>query len=123
MSIARTAIKKLKFLGAAIADGQALKGVEKGPSLIRNSKVLDMIRRTENIDVTDLGDVYTTDEDRKKYPPVPFAVRNLHVLGPILGRLHDTAYQAMKDADSALVTVGGDHSIAAGTISAVKRVH
>ena len=61
MSIARTAIKKLKFLGAAIADGQALKGVEKGPSLIRNSRVLDMIRRTEKIEVTDLGDVYTTE--------------------------------------------------------------
>ncbi len=56
-----TAIKKLKFLGAAIADGQALKGVEKGPSLIRNSRVLDMIRRTEKIEVTDLGDVYTTE--------------------------------------------------------------
>lgn len=29
----------------------------------------------------------------------------------------------MKDSDSTLITVGGDHSIASSTISAVKRVH
>ena len=40
-----------------------------------------------------------------------------------MGRLHETAYQAMKNSDSTLVTVGGDHSIASSTISAVKRVH
>lgn len=56
------------------------------------------------------------------HPPVPFAVRNLNVLGPVLGRLHQKAYEIVKSqANDVLLTVGGDHSIGSATISAVKR--
>ena len=51
-------------------------------------------------------------------------MRNLNVLGPLLGRLHNKTYEIVsKNREDFLLTVGGDHSIAAATISAVKRVH
>lgn len=58
------------------------------------------------------------------YPPVEFAVRNLNVLGPVLGRIHQKAYDIIKSQENdLLLTVGGDHSIAAATISAVKKYY
>lgn len=58
------------------------------------------------------------------YPQVDFAVRNLNVLGPLLGRLSAEVTEiAQKKTEDLLLTVGGDHSIATGTITGMRRVY
>lgn len=44
MSIKQTSLKTLGFLGAAIHHGQLVRGVEKGPSLIRGSGVFELLK-------------------------------------------------------------------------------
>jgi arginase len=49
-------------------------------------------------------------------------VRNLNVLGTLLGRLHQSVYDIIKSQEAELLlTVGGDHSIGSATISGVKK--
>ena len=58
------------------------------------------------------------------YPPVDFAVRNLNVLGPLLGRIHHKVEEIVrKKTEDLLLTVGGDHSIGSATVSGVMKVH
>ena len=57
MSIKQTVINKLAFLGAAICEGQPIKGVEKAPTLIRESGAFSMIKNLYGADVVDYGDV------------------------------------------------------------------
>lgn len=58
------------------------------------------------------------------YPPVEFAVRNLNVLGPLLGRLSSKVNKiAKKSTEDLLLTVGGDHSIGAATITGMRKVY
>lgn len=47
-----------------------------------------MIKKRYEGEVVDYGDISILEEEKTMYEPVPYAVRNLHVLGPLLGRLH-----------------------------------
>ena len=46
-----------------------------------------MIKQNFGAEVIDYGDIKLENE-KNLYPPVDFAVRNLNVLGPLLGRIH-----------------------------------
>lgn len=45
MKIKKTLAKSLSFLGAAISEGQPVKGVETGPQLIRQSGLFDLLKK------------------------------------------------------------------------------
>jgi arginase len=48
----------------------------------------------------------------------------MHVLGPLLGRLHQRALEAHQSRSAdLLLTIGGDHSVGSATISAAHRFH
>ena len=82
-----------------------------------------MIKNNFGAQVVDYGDI-KVEEERGMYPPVEFAVRNLNVLGPVLGKLHHRAHEIIsKKNEDLLLTVGGDHSIAAATIPAIRKVY
>jgi hypothetical protein len=91
MTSKTTILKKLAYLGAAISEGQPIRGVEIGPSLIRNSGVFNLLKNNYGVDVVDYGDIKREESDKTLHPPVPFAVRNLNVLGSVLGRIHSKA--------------------------------
>jgi hypothetical protein len=57
MSIKQTTLKTLGFLGAAIHQGQQVRGAELGPSLIRGSGVFNLLQANYGVGVKDLGDV------------------------------------------------------------------
>jgi arginase len=123
MSPKQTVLKTLGFLGGAIHHGQLTRGVERGPSIIRGSGVFDLLSRNYGVSVKDYGDVAATEEEYN-LPPIEFPIRNVHILGPLLGRLHQRAYEAHSSGQSdLLLTIGGDHSIGTATISAAHRRH
>ena len=59
MPIKQTVINKIAFLGAAICEGGKpfITGVEKAPTLIRESGSFNMIKNLYGADVVDYGDV------------------------------------------------------------------
>ena len=124
MSTKRTVANTLSFLGAAIREGQHRLGVERGPEIMRRSGLFNMLHNSFDVTVHDHGDIKATPEDYTLHPPVIHPARNLNVLGPLLGRLHQKAYEIIQNKDNGLLlTTGGDHSIAIGTISAVQRAY
>jgi len=52
-----TNIRKLAYLGAAISEGQAVRGVETGPSLIRRAGLFQMLQKAHGVGVADYGDI------------------------------------------------------------------
>jgi arginase family enzyme len=52
-----TNIKKLAYLGAAISEGQAVRGVETGPNLLRGAGMFHMLNKNYGVDVVDYGDI------------------------------------------------------------------
>jgi arginase family enzyme len=57
MKIKQTTARSLAFLGAAINQGQTVKGVEHGPSLFRQAGLFQHLQNNFNVDVKDYGDV------------------------------------------------------------------
>lgn len=90
MSAKQTTLKKLAYLGAAICEGQPITGVEKGPTLIRQAGTFSMLQKNYGVSVKDYGDIKLENE-RNLYPKVEHPVRDLNVLGPLLGKLHNKA--------------------------------
>jgi arginase family enzyme len=88
MKIKKTTASTLSFIGAAINQGQKVKGVEKGPDLIRNSGLftalkmkhnVKIIKDYGNINMDSLGSNFTN-----TVQPVDHLVNNLHILDPLL---------------------------------------
>lgn len=52
-----TNIKKLAYLGAAISEGQVVRGVEAGPNLFRHAGLFHMLNKNYGVDVVDYGDI------------------------------------------------------------------
>jgi arginase family enzyme len=57
MKIKQTTARSLAFLGAAINQGQSVKGVERGPSLFREAGLFRHLENNYNIKVQDYGDI------------------------------------------------------------------
>eukprot|EP00455_Lapot_gusevi_P002333 TRINITY_DN1091_c0_g1_i3.p1 TRINITY_DN1091_c0_g1~~TRINITY_DN1091_c0_g1_i3.p1 ORF type:complete len:354 (+),score=111.54 TRINITY_DN1091_c0_g1_i3:74-1063(+) len=108
--------KTCSIIGAPIGLGQPLIGVERGPSVIRKAGVVSRIAK-EGWRIEDTGDL--------KFPHVSAVVdppnlkHAVHV-GSFNEVLHNQAYDHAKNGKFTLV-MGGDHSIAIGSISAILR--
>ncbi|XP_037072894.1 arginase-1-like isoform X2 [Pollicipes pollicipes] len=102
-------------IGAAFDKGQTRCGASLGPAAIRDTGVLDEIRALGH-SVRDLGDLslpgvdseYTAADDRAK-------MRNVTSVGRFNQQLSDRVSSALAEHD-VVVTLGGDHSIAMGTV-------
>jgi len=57
MKIKRTTAKTLSFLGAALSEGQLVKGVEKAPDIIRRSGIFNLLRNNYDVGVQDYGNI------------------------------------------------------------------
>lgn len=58
LTMNRTILKTLSYLGAAINEGQPLKGVIKGPDVIRQSGVFETLRKIYKIEnIIDYGNI------------------------------------------------------------------
>ncbi len=117
----------VSVIGVSVKEGQQLTGVEKAPQLFREAGLLKCIHEI-GLSITDHGNITTESIEAeiqnemlntKEYE---FLVENGDVLGPMNKRLHDLAFSAASNKDTVLV-LGGDHGLATGSISGVKKAY
>lgn len=102
--------KRVSLIGVASGLGQKQKGLELGPQVLRDHGLLDIITavRVDRVDrVVEVIDF----EDLR--PEINEDAQGWH----LIRRLRAKAYEALSTSDL-LFTLGGDHSIAIGTIQA-----
>ncbi len=108
---------KISILGAPLDFGAGRRGVDMGPSAIRVAN-LDSRLRALGHEVTDLGNI-----DAPQQESVPAGEPNAKYLGPISKTCRRLAAAVAKIVASGSfpLILGGDHSIAAGTVSGLRK--
>lgn len=108
-------MKHISIIGASMDLGQQRRGVDMGPSAIRYAGVVERLQNLGHT-VTDLGDLA---------PPLPSAgssspetLRNIEQVVDVNTRLAEQISSAIASGSFPL-TLGGDHSIAIGTVAGV----
>lgn len=110
-------MKKLSIIGMPMDLGQMRRGVDMGPSAIRYAGVVERLRNLFD-EVHDLGDIpigrpeVVIDEQSN--------LRNLHLVAEKNEALSKEVDQAISSGAFPLV-LGGDHSIAIGTLAGVSK--
>ncbi|KAA0166641.1 hypothetical protein FNF27_07471 [Cafeteria roenbergensis] len=111
--------RKVAVIGAPVASGQGLDGVDDGPQILREQdirgKVTDLGWRFE--DLGDIEPVRPSATDPADTPPGHKA-RHAFAVGRSCERIAN-AVKAAADDGSFVLTLGGDHSIAAGSLAGV----
>src|SRR5437660_7639534 len=106
---------RISLIGAPMDLGADRRGVDMGPSAIRYADLSDKLRALGH-DVTDLGGVHAPDPDTREHgdPKLKYLDQIVATSKELAERVRDCA------ADGRLpITLGGDHSIALGSISGV----
>lgn len=110
--------KPIEIIGVPFSKGQPRGGVEKGPAALRNAGLVERLREQE-CDVKDYGDLSFADVPNDS----PFQiVKNPRTVGKANEQLAGVVAEAQKNGRVSVV-LGGDHSMAIGSISGHARVH
>src|SRR5690625_2826526 len=106
--------KDISLIGMPMDLGQMRRGVDMGPSAIRYAGIIE---RLENLqyNVKDLGNVEIARPDRRE-PIREDNLRNLHEVVDANTRLSKVVKEEIEQGQFPLV-LGGDHSIAIGSIA------
>ncbi|SHF04104.1 arginase [Seinonella peptonophila] len=109
--------KKVTIIGVPMHLGQNRRGVDMGPSAIRYAKVRQRIEQL-GFYVEDLGDIYVPSPERLtiENPKLKW----LPQVKEVNEKLADQVSKAIQQGSFPLV-LGGDHSIAIGTLTGVTR--
>ncbi|GCE47768.1 arginase [Thermosporothrix hazakensis] len=110
---------RIRVIGAPMDLGADRRGVDIGPSAIRYAALNEQLRRL-GYSVHDIGNIHIPQPESR-----PVGHPKLKYLEPIVQaseELADTVEQALQDGEFPLI-LGGDHSIALGSISGVASVH
>ncbi|MBY0122844.1 arginase [Bacillus sp. S/N-304-OC-R1] len=110
-------MRKLAIIGMPMDLGQARRGVDMGPSAIRYAGVNERLKELFD-DVHDKGDI-AVGRPEVEVDPVS-NLRNLHLIAEKTELLAKEVDQAIQDQAFPLV-LGGDHSIAIGTLAGVSK--
>ncbi|KAJ1153572.1 hypothetical protein NDU88_006331 [Pleurodeles waltl] len=106
------------FVGAPFSKGQPRGGVEGGPKSLRDGGLIEQLKELGS-DVVDFGDLRFPDVENDE----PFQnVKNPRTVGQANEKLAKTVTEVKKSGRICL-TVGGDHSLAVGTIAGHAKVH
>lgn len=111
--------KTIEIIGAPSAFGQRKLGVNMGPDAMRYA---GLIERLESIGhtVIDLGNVESPAIDMKKYKSEQGGLRNLEEVTTFCESLYAKVDGVVQKGNYPVV-IGGDHSIAMGTISGIAK--
>ncbi|TXL63634.1 arginase [Cerasibacillus terrae] len=110
--------KKISIIGVPIDYGQSRRGVDMGPSAIRYAGVSDRLEKLNYV-VNDLGDVPVTQLEQYKKKNTD-NLNNLEQVIEINENVAKTVDQEMQNDYFPLI-LGGDHSMALGTIAGVAK--
>ena len=109
--------KKISIIGAPMDLGQLRRGVDMGPSAIRYAGVIERLEQI-GYEVHDMGDIQI---GRPKLVTDPkTGLRNLEAVVTANRKLAEKVDDIMRRGDFPLV-LGGDHSIAIGTLAGVSK--
>ncbi|WAA09385.1 arginase [Fervidibacillus albus] len=107
--------KTISMVGVPMDLGQSRRGVDMGPAAIRYAGVVE---RLENLgyEINDLGniEIENVGKDAKR------EIRNVNAIVEVNRKLAHTVEKIMEEGSFPLV-LGGDHSIAIGTIAGVSK--
>jgi arginase len=109
---------RVSLLGVPMDLGADRRGVDMGPSAIRYAGLSDRLRAL-GVEVDDLGTVAVPDPDTRAIGDA--RVKYLEPIVSVAAATADRVAQAVEQG-SLPVVLGGDHSIALGSISGVARV-
>lgn len=110
--------KKISIIGVPMDLGQARRGVDMGPSAIRYAGVVERLEGLD-YDIDDLGDIQIGRRERVSDEPVD-NLRNLREVAEASERLANAVDQTIA-SDRFPLVLGGDHSIAIGTLAGVAK--
>ena len=118
--------KSISVIGACVNEGQDYHtGVETAPRAFREAGLLNVIKSL-GYSVTDAGDItVVVPSDGGVAAGASFykpgTIKNAQLIGDSCGRLHASVLKECRRGPSNFVlTLGGDHSVAIGSISAIK---
>jgi arginase len=110
-------MKKLSIIGMPMDLGQMRRGVDMGPSAIRYAGVNERLKSLFD-QIHDMGDIAIGRPEVMIDPDTN--LRNLELIAEKTGQLAEKVDEVIKDGSFPLV-LGGDHSIAIGTLAGVSR--
>lgn len=111
----------LTLVGAPLGLGQPRPGAETGPQDLRDAGLVEALRAHTPWCVQDAGDVGDVDGGTDTGSATADGdAHNAEAVGRVCERLYG-ALRAEATSDRFLLTLGGDHAVAAGTLSAVLR--
>lgn len=109
---------KISIIGVPMDLGQMRRGVDMGPSAIRYAGVVERLERL-NYTIEDLGDIEIGRAERSDVKNVE-NLRNLKAVAEANEKLAAEVDKAVQ-AESFPLVLGGDHSIAIGTLAGVAK--
>ncbi|MEE6512316.1 hypothetical protein FKM82_019271, partial [Ascaphus truei] len=110
--------KYVGIVGAPFSKGQPKGGVEDGPKSLRSAGLIEKLKELE-YDVKDYGDLQFADIPQDE----SFQnVKNPRTVGQATEKLANAVSEVKKSKRMCLV-LGGDHSLAVGTITGHAKVH
>ncbi|MGO3050847.1 arginase [Staphylococcus casei] len=111
--------KKIEIIGAPSTYGQRKLGVNLGPDAIRYAGLVERIRAI-GLSVEDTGNIEVPTIDLDKFNSEQNGLRNLEEIITVSNNLSEAVSQSIEKNHFPL-TLGGDHSIAIGSISGVSK--
>lgn len=110
-------MKKISIIGVPMDFGQTRRGVDMGPSAIRYAGIVE---RLENLhyEIEDLGDIEISSIEETQNPDIK--LKNLKAVTDVNEKLAVKVDEAAQRGNFPLV-LGGDHSIALGTLAGISK--
>lgn len=111
----------VRILGVPMDLGQTRRGVDMGPSALRYAGLQQRLSKI-GLDVTDGGNISVPVVEEVDHDPRDGIAHNASAISKVCWEVHAQVRAALT-AGEYVITLGGDHSIALGTISAALVAH
>ena len=113
--------QRIEIIGAPSTFGQKKLGVNLGPDAIRYAGLLARLKRMGH-DVIDKGNIEVPNLDVEKFHSNQEGLRNYNEIITVSENLSKAVSETVKNGNFPL-TLGGDHSIAVGSISGISQYY
>ncbi|HHQ6732492.1 TPA: arginase [Staphylococcus aureus] len=114
-----TKTKAIDIIGAPSTFGQKILGVDLGPTAIRYAGLISRLKQLD-LDVYDKGDIKVPAVDIEKFHSEQKGLRNYDEIIDVNQKLNKEVSTSIENNRFPLV-LGGDHSIAVGSVSAISK--
>lgn len=111
--------KGIDIIGVPSTFGQRKLGVDLGPTAIRYAGLIPRLKQLD-LDVNDKGDIKVSAVDIEKFQSEQNGLRNYDEIIDVTQKLNKEVSASIENNKFPLV-LGGDHSIAIGSISAISK--